>query len=95
MENFAYTKRLEPRQIALTFRLGTLLIVGDYTNGQLILHPSISVGWFSWELNPQVLRSLSLKVSATSGGSLRLKTSMMGRRAVPLFLIMPWHSPYK
>jgi hypothetical protein len=20
---------------------------------------------------------------------------MMGRRAVPLFLIMPWHSPYK
>jgi hypothetical protein len=51
--------------------------VGDYPIRQLILHPRILVGWFSWEFNPEVL------------GSLRLKASVMRRRAVPLFSSCP------
>jgi hypothetical protein len=40
-------------------------------------------------LNPEVLGSFWLKASATWGGSLRLKASVMGRRAVPLFSLCP------
>jgi hypothetical protein len=61
-----------------------MLIVGDYPIRQLILHPRILVGWFSWQLNAEVLWSLWLKASATWGGSHRPKASVKGRRAVPL-----------
>jgi hypothetical protein len=63
--------------------------MGDYPIRQLILHTRILVGWFSWELNPEVLGSSWLKASATWGRSLRLKASVMGRRAVPLFSLCP------
>jgi hypothetical protein len=59
--------------------------MGDCPTRQLILHTRILVGWFSWELNPEVLGSSWLKASATwgGGGSLRLKASVKGRWAVP------------
>jgi hypothetical protein len=65
--------------------------VGDYPVRQLILHPRILVGWFSCELDPEVLGSFWLKASATwgGGGSFWLKASVMGRRAVPLFSLCP------
>jgi hypothetical protein len=63
--------------------------MGDCPIRQLILHTRILVGWFSWELNAEVLRSSWLKASATWGGSLRLKASVIGRRAVPLFSLSP------
>jgi hypothetical protein len=48
------------------------------------------VGWISWELNPEGFGSSLLKASATcGGGSLQLKASVMGRRAVPLFSLCP------
>jgi hypothetical protein len=50
------------------FRLGILLIVGDYPIRQLILHPRILVWWFSWELNPEVLGSFWLQASAMGPG---------------------------
>jgi hypothetical protein len=63
-----------------------LLVEGNYPIRQIILHPRIFVRWFSWELNPGVLWSFSLNVSATwGGGSIRLKATIIGRRAVPLF----------
>jgi hypothetical protein len=40
-------------------------------------------------LNPEVLGSFWLKASATWGGTLRQKASVMGRLAVPLFLFCP------
>jgi hypothetical protein len=61
--NFACANGLESRQKALTFRLGSLLVVGDCPIRQLILHTMILVGWFSWDLNPEVLGSLWLKAS--------------------------------
>jgi hypothetical protein len=63
--------------------------MGDYPIRQLILHTRILVGWFSWELNPEVVGSFWLKASASWVGSLRLKASVMGRRAVPLFSLCP------
>jgi hypothetical protein len=42
--------------------------VGDYPFRQLILHPRILIGWFSWELNPEVLVSFWMKASANWGG---------------------------
>jgi hypothetical protein len=41
--------------------------MGDYPIRQLILHPRILVGWFSWELNPEVFGSSWLKASLRLG----------------------------
>jgi hypothetical protein len=63
--------------------------MGDCPIRQLILHTRILVGRISWGLNPEMLGSSWLKASATWGGLLRLKASVMGRRAVPLFSLCP------
>jgi hypothetical protein len=63
--------------------------MGDYPIRQLIHHTRVLVGWFSWGLNPEVLGSSWLKASETWRGSLRLKASVMGRRAVPIFSLWP------
>jgi hypothetical protein len=82
------------RQKALTLRLGTLLVVGDYPSRQLILHTRILVGWFTWELNPEVLGSLWLKAYATWGGGITSAEGLRdGEEGRAPFLIMPWHSP--
>jgi hypothetical protein len=93
--NFAYANGFQSRQKALTFRLQTLLIVGDYPIRQLILHTRILVGWFSWELNPEDLGSFWLKASATWGGGITSAERLRdGKASRAPFLIMPWHSPY-
>jgi hypothetical protein len=55
----------------MTLRLETLLVVGNYPSRELILHTTILVGWFTWELNPEVLGALSRKATATWVGGIR------------------------
>jgi hypothetical protein len=68
------------------FRLGVLLLLGDYRIRKLVLYQNFLVGWLFWE----VLGSLWLKASAIWwGGSLRLKTSVIGEAGRAPFELYP------
>jgi hypothetical protein len=63
-----------------------LLLLGIAPSDNLSFIKRISVGWYFWELNPEVLVSLWLNASAIwrGGGSLRLRPPWLEKRAVPL-----------
>jgi hypothetical protein len=63
--------------------------VGDYPIRQLILHTRILVGWFSWELNPGVLGSLSLKALRLGGDHFGWRPPSWGGGPCPFFSLCP------
>jgi hypothetical protein len=89
--NFACANGLESRQKALTVRLGSLVVMGDYPIRQLILHTRILVGWFFRELNFGVALAEGL---CDLGGITSAEGLRDGDAGRAHFLIMPWHSPY-
>jgi hypothetical protein len=74
-------------------RLRILLIVGDYPNRQLILHPRILVGWFPGSRTQKCWCRFGWRPLPFGGYHFGWRPPWWGGGPCP-FSIMSWHSPY-